>query len=103
MHSTSLRNGALCGWRHFDCCLQSMMTLSPSSLHAQTASGKTSPLQSGGALMLGGEQDCYGGCTDSGQAFYGLMDEVGVKAYSCNHRGDYCCSSQTGFSCCEAP
>ena len=27
--------------------------------------------------MLGGEQDCYGGCTDAGQAFYGLMDEVG--------------------------
>lgn len=26
--------------------------------------------------MLGGEQDCYGGCTDSMQAFYGLMDEV---------------------------
>ena len=26
--------------------------------------------------MLGGEQDCYGGCTDAGQAFYGLMDEV---------------------------
>lgn len=26
--------------------------------------------------MLGGEQDCYGGCTDAGQAFYGLMDEA---------------------------
>ena len=26
--------------------------------------------------MLGNEQDCYGGCTDSTQAFYGLMDEV---------------------------
>ena len=45
--------------------------------HAQAKSGKTAPLQSGGAFMLGGEQDCYGGCTDSGQAFYGLMDEVG--------------------------
>lgn len=28
--------------------------------------------------MLGGEQDCYGGCTDASQAFYGLMDEVGA-------------------------
>ncbi|KAK9918751.1 hypothetical protein WJX75_006574 [Coccomyxa subellipsoidea] len=45
-------------------------------LMAETASGKTTPLQSGGAFMLGGEQDCYGGCTDAGQAFYGLMDEV---------------------------
>ena len=45
-------------------------------LCVQAKSGKTAPLQSGGAFMLGGEQDCYGGCTDSGQAFYGLMDEV---------------------------
>lgn len=42
----------------------------------QIASNKVTPLQAGGALMLGGEQDCYGGCTDAGQAFYGLMDEV---------------------------
>ena len=42
----------------------------------QIASSKVTPLQAGGALMLGGEQDCYGGCTDAGQAFYGLMDEV---------------------------
>ena len=48
------------------------------ALFWQTASGKTKPLQSGGAFMLGGEQDCYGGCTDAGQAFYGLMDEVGA-------------------------
>ena len=33
-------------------------------------------MQAGGAFMLGGEQDCYGGCTDATQAFYGLMDEV---------------------------
>ena len=26
--------------------------------------------------MLGGEQDCYGGCTDAGQGYYGLLDEV---------------------------
>ena len=28
--------------------------------------------------MLGGEQDCYGGCTDPKQGFYGLMDEVRI-------------------------
>lgn len=34
--------------------------------------------------MLGNEQDCYGGCTDSTQAFYGLMDEVSAfPAESC--------------------
>ena len=26
--------------------------------------------------MLGGEQDCYAGCTDAGQGYYGLIDEV---------------------------
>ena len=26
--------------------------------------------------MLGNEQDCYGGCTNFRQAFYGMMDEV---------------------------
>eukprot|EP01026_Neomeris_dumetosa_P051141 TRINITY_DN4496_c0_g1_i1.p1 TRINITY_DN4496_c0_g1~~TRINITY_DN4496_c0_g1_i1.p1 ORF type:complete len:1030 (-),score=176.63 TRINITY_DN4496_c0_g1_i1:568-3657(-) len=38
----------------------------------------TRPLQSGGALMLGAEQDCYGGCTDPHQGYYGLMDEVRI-------------------------
>ncbi len=42
----------------------------------QIASNKVTPMQAGGAFMLGGEQDCYGGCTDASQAFYGLMDEV---------------------------
>lgn len=28
--------------------------------------------------MLGAEQDCYGGCTDRGQGFYGEMDEVRI-------------------------
>ncbi|DBA75072.1 TPA: hypothetical protein ACH3X1_010405 [Trebouxia sp. C0004] len=36
----------------------------------------TEPLQSGGALVLGGDQDCYGSCTDPTQAFNGLIDEV---------------------------
>ena len=26
--------------------------------------------------MLGADQDCYAGCTDSTQAYHGLMDEV---------------------------
>ena len=42
----------------------------------QVKTGATEPLQSGGALMLGGDQDCYGSCTDSFQAFNRLMDEV---------------------------
>jgi len=37
---------------------------------------KTKPLEPGGAFMLGGEQDCFGGCTDPSQGFYGYMDEV---------------------------
>jgi len=45
-------------------------------LMAEAATGKITPLKPGGALMLGAEQDCYGGCTDRGQGFYGEMDEV---------------------------
>lgn len=33
-------------------------------LIASATTGQTRPLQPGGALMLGAEQDCYGGCTD---------------------------------------
>lgn len=43
---------------------------------AQVETGATEPLQPGGALMLGADQDCYAGCTDSTQAYHGLMDEV---------------------------
>lgn len=43
-----------------------------------TATGKTAPLKKGGALMLGAEQDCYGGCLDKGQGFNGEMDEVRI-------------------------
>lgn len=28
--------------------------------------------------MLGGEQDCYGGCAEEGQAYHGLLDEVRI-------------------------
>lgn len=28
--------------------------------------------------MLGGDQDCYGGCSDPHQAFYGTLDEVRI-------------------------
>ena len=51
----------------------------------QVSSGKTTPMQAGGAFMLGGEQDCYGGCTDASQAFYGLMDEVRAMVSGCIH------------------
>ena len=47
----------------------------------QAKTEKTSPLESDGAFMLGNEQDCYGGCTDSTQAFYGLMDEVSTSSH----------------------
>jgi len=36
------------------------------------------PIKTGGAFMLGGEQGCYAGCTDSKQGYYGLMDEVRI-------------------------
>ena len=41
---------------------------------SSAVTGKTRPLPPGGALMLGAEQDCYGGCVDRGQGYYGLMD-----------------------------
>jgi cysteine-rich repeat protein len=44
----------------------------------ESPTGKTKPLKKGGALMLGAEQDCYGGCLDLGQGFHGEMDEVRV-------------------------
>ena len=34
-----------------------------------------------GLILFPVWQDCYGGCTDSTQAFYGLMDEVNKPAY----------------------
>ena len=42
----------------------------------QVASNQTRPIQAGGALMLGSDQDCFGGCPDAYQSFFGLMDEV---------------------------
>lgn len=50
------------------------------AVHEQVVTGKTGRLQSGGSFMLGGEQDCVGGCTDRQQAFYGLLDEVSICA-----------------------
>jgi len=47
-------------------------------LRVQAATGKTAQLRPGGALMLGAEQDCYGGCLDAGQGFRGEMDEVRI-------------------------
>eukprot|EP00210_Caulerpa_lentillifera_P004747 g4531.t1 len=44
----------------------------------RAVTGRDNPIQAGGVLMLGGEQDCYDGCTDPGQSFYGLMDEVRI-------------------------
>ncbi|KAG1674619.1 hypothetical protein FOA52_001868 [Chlamydomonas sp. UWO 241] len=47
-------------------------------LMAQAVTKKTAPLPPGGSLMLGGEQDCYAGCTDPGQGFNGMLDEVRI-------------------------
>ncbi|GLC46629.1 hypothetical protein PLESTM_001898600 [Pleodorina starrii] len=46
------------------------------SLMASARSHRTAPLDPNGAFMLGGEQDCFGGCVDPSQGFHGLMDEV---------------------------
>jgi hypothetical protein len=43
---------------------------------AAAYTGKTQPLDPHGAFMIGGEQDCFAGCTDASQGFYGVMDEV---------------------------
>ncbi len=45
---------------------------------AQAYTKQTEPLVPDGALVLAGEQDCFGGCTDPEQGFYGLMDEVRI-------------------------
>jgi len=47
-------------------------------LMVESRTGKTATLDPHGALMLGGEQDCFGGCTDPGQGFNGLLDEVRI-------------------------
>ncbi|KAL6765981.1 concanavalin A-like lectin/glucanase domain-containing protein [Haematococcus lacustris] len=45
-------------------------------LMASAVTHKTAPLEPGGSFMIGGEQDCYGGCTDLSQSFHGRLDEV---------------------------
>ena len=46
--------------------------------------------------MLGGEQDCYGGCTDAGQGYYGLLDEVRPAKPSHVHVAQFlACPGQT--------
>ncbi|GAQ85128.1 hypothetical protein KFL_002200130 [Klebsormidium nitens] len=37
---------------------------------------KTGPLPGGGIMVLGNEQDCVGGCFETGQSYYGAMDEI---------------------------
>ncbi len=40
----------------------------------QTA--RTAPLRPGGIWVLGGEQDCFGGCIEPAQSFHGAVDDV---------------------------
>jgi Pentaxin family len=53
-------------------------------LVGQAKTNKKNPIKSGGAMMLGSEQDCYGGCTEEDQSFFGLMDEVSVASPLCS-------------------
>ena len=69
----------------YKCSLINLSALRPIHSVVQAKTEKSEPLESDGAFMLGNEQDCYGGCTDSTQAFYGLMDEVGLTVtYLCD-------------------
>ena len=45
---------------------------------AEAETGITREIKPGGALVLGAEQDCYNGCFEKEQAFYGMMDEVRI-------------------------
>ncbi len=54
----------------------------------QAKTKKSNPLQKDGALVLGAEQDCYGGCTEEGQSFFGLMDEVPALSGEGRERGE---------------
>eukprot|EP00879_Flechtneria_rotunda_P000467 GHRR01000568.1.p1 GENE.GHRR01000568.1~~GHRR01000568.1.p1 ORF type:complete len:1094 (+),score=373.48 GHRR01000568.1:402-3284(+) len=47
-------------------------------LVASAYTHKTNPLEPGGAFVLGAEQDCFGGCTDPSQGFFGAIDEVRI-------------------------
>lgn len=47
-------------------------------LRAAAETGITTEIKPGGALVLGAEQDCYAGCFEKDQAFYGMMDEVRI-------------------------
>ena len=45
---------------------------------AESETGITRPIKPGGALVLGADQDCYNGCFEKEQAYYGMMDEVRI-------------------------
>jgi len=47
-------------------------------LVGSAVTNKTRPLQPNGVFMLGGKQECFGGCADPSEAYYGLMDEVRI-------------------------
>lgn len=64
------------GFHGVVCLFQDCLLMACTTELAQVETGSTEPLQPGGALMLGADQDCYAGCTDSTQAYHGLMDEV---------------------------
>lgn len=48
-------------------------------LMARAESGQTTPIDPGGSFVLGGEQDCYGGCFEGDQSYNGLMVSVYIE------------------------
>ncbi len=45
-------------------------------LSSSVETARTAPLRPGGVWVLGGEQDCFGGCLDPAQSFHGALDDV---------------------------
>ncbi len=45
-------------------------------LASSVQTARTAPLRDGGVWVIGGEQDCFGGCLDPAQSFHGAIDDM---------------------------
>ena len=45
-------------------------------LASSVQTARTAPLRDGGIWVIGGEQDCFGGCLDPAQSFHGAIDDL---------------------------
>ena len=68
-------------WNHiavtWDAAKNGTVSIYKDGLRMITApTARTEPLEQGGTFILGAEQDCFGGCTEASQSFYGFMDDV---------------------------